>query len=150
MDSYYRQHRSNSNTHQRASHPVIATNQSGVNREIFSKESLQHIHQKMRTLIENAGGKIEKIYFCPHRPDENCLCRKPKPGLLHQIQRDFQVPFSEMIFVGDSDRDWEAAKAVGCPFVLLRTGNGEKTAKLFTYTEIYDNLLAFAEKINRP
>lgn len=108
---------------------VIATNQSGVNRRLFSLEALNNIHQKMINAIESLGGKLEKIYFCPHSPNENCHCRKPKPGMLQQIQKDFNVKNNEMIYVGDSVKDFKVAKAVGCEFILVRTGNGKKTQK---------------------
>lgn len=104
---------------------VIATNQSGVNRGLFTLKTLQKIHAKMLSAIKNAGGKIEGIYFCPHRPDENCDCRKPKPGLLYQIIRDFQVNSNEIIFIGDSMRDYQAARAIDCEFVFVKTGNGK-------------------------
>ena len=103
---------------------VIATNQSGVNRGLFSLDVLQKIHEKMKQVVELRGGKIEKIYFCPHRPDENCDCRKPKPGMLKQIQTDYHIQNNEMIFIGDSQKDYEAARAIDCKFILVRTGNG--------------------------
>ena len=108
---------------------VVATNQSGVNRGLYSLATLEKIHQKMISEIEKAGGKIEKIYFCPHRPDENCNCRKPKPGMLLQIQKDFNVKNNEMIYIGDSFKDYEAAVAVGCKFILVLTSNGVDTQK---------------------
>lgn len=131
---------------------VIATNQSGVNRGLFSLETLQKIHQKMIGAIESAGGKVEKIYFCPHRPDENCNCRKPKPGMLQQIQRDFQLKSDEMIYVGDSFKDYEAAQAVGCEFFLVRTGNGKKSEqqlKKLLPLKIADDLLSFTKSFTR-
>ncbi len=106
---------------------VIATNQSGVNRGLYSVETLGLIHQKMLDAIAVVGGKIEKIYFCPHHPDEKCDCRKPNPGMLLQIQRDFKVKSDEMIYIGDSLKDWQAAQTIGCDFVLVTTGNGKKT-----------------------
>src|SRR3990167_5442749 len=108
---------------------VIATNQAGVARGLFSLEMLEKIHQKMISLVEARGGKIDKIYFCPHHPDDHCNCRKPKPGMLLQIQKDFHVRAAEMIFIGDSLRDYEAAQTVGCEFVLVKTGNGENALR---------------------
>lgn len=130
---------------------VIATNQSGVNRGLYSLETLQCIHQKMLTAIESAGGKIEKIYFCPHRPDENCACRKPRPGMLQQIMRDFNLKSDEIIYIGDSHKDWEAAQAVGCEFMLVRTGNGKKTEVTLKalHFKIADDLMSVVTKINR-
>src|SRR3990167_2316329 len=106
---------------------VIATNQAGVNRGKFSLETLQKINQKMLTTIESSGGKIEKIYFCPHHPDENCECRKPKTKMFQDIQRDFNVDATNMIYIGDSEKDFLVAQKIGCEFFLVRTGNGEKT-----------------------
>ena len=127
---------------------VVATNQSGVNRKLLSLDTLGLIHQKMIDVIEAVGGKIEKIYFCPHLPDENCECRKPKPGLLHDIHRDFQVPFNEMIVIGDSLRDLQAGELLGCQLVLVKTGNGKKTLSQLDQSfnvKVYDDLLAAVE-----
>lgn len=124
---------------------VVATNQSGVNRKLFSLSTLSLIHEKMMRSVIAAGGKIEKIYFCPHLPDENCACRKPNPGMLYQIQRDYQVPFEQMIVIGDSLRDLQAGKSTGCQLVLVKTGNGEKTVLQLDQTfsvKIYDDLFA--------
>lgn len=119
---------------------VIATNQAGVGRGLFSLDMLEKIHQKMLSVIASHGGKIEKIYFCPHAPVENCHCRKPKPGMLLQIQKDFNLKSSEMIFIGDSDRDYQAANAVGCEFILVKTGNGMETAKTMKDVKVFDDL----------
>src|SRR3989338_4932304 len=125
---------------------VIATNQAGVNRGKFSLETLQKIHQKMLTTIESSGGKIEKIYFCPHHPDENCDCRKPQPGMFYQIQRDFKIKSDDMIYVGDSLKDYEVAQKIGCTFFLVRTSNGIKKEKTLTPSskvKIFDDLISF-------
>lgn len=123
---------------------VIATNQSGINRGLFSLDALNKIHEKMIKQINAAGGKLTGIYFCPHTPTENCDCRKPKPGMLLQIQKDFNVKNTDMIYVGDSVKDYEAAKAVGCKFILVKTGNGEKTFEKVYNLISFDNLLAMA------
>lgn len=119
---------------------VIATNQAGVGRGLFTLSTLEKIHHKMISLIESRGGKIEKIYFCPHVPADNCDCRKPKPGMLLQIQKDFNLKSTEMIFIGDSDRDYQAAKAVGCEFILVKTGNGEEAEKTIKDVKMFDDL----------
>ncbi|MCX7121546.1 MAG: D-glycero-beta-D-manno-heptose 1,7-bisphosphate 7-phosphatase [Gammaproteobacteria bacterium] len=126
---------------------VIATNQSGVNRGLFSLVTLEKIHAKLIHAVEVLGGKIEKIYFCPHTPDENCHCRKPKPGMLQQIQKEFQVESDEIIYIGDSVKDFEVAQAVGCEFILVRTGNGRRTEKQLAKIKlpVFENLLAMAQ-----
>src|SRR5690606_4302045 len=61
---------------------VVATNQSGVARGLFDIDTLMRIHEKMHRAVEEAGGRIEAVFFCPHGPDDACQCRKPRPGLL--------------------------------------------------------------------
>lgn len=104
---------------------VIMTNQSGIGRGYYTEETLTAIHQKMLSLLEDLGGQIEKIYYCPHHPDDACHCRKPKPGMLEQIHRDFQMPWEECLVIGDSWKDRQAAQAVGCPFWLVSTGHAQ-------------------------
>lgn len=126
----------------RAQHTiVIATNQSGVNRGLFSLEILQAIHEKMLALITAAGGKIEKIYFCPHTPSENCDCRKPKTGLLEQIKKDFPNDFANAIYIGDSEKDYLAAQKMQCEFILVKTGNGLRTLEHHNHLRVFDDLL---------
>jgi len=108
---------------------IVATNQSGVGRGLFSLETLEKIHARMSATVAAAGGCIDAIYFCPHVPEEECDCRKPKPGLLRQIARQYGRSTAELIVVGDSLRDLEAAWAFGAPAILVRTGNGRITEK---------------------
>lgn len=123
---------------------VIATNQSGVNRGLYTTQTLEKIHTKMVQAINDAGGKIEGVYFCSHHPDEQCNCRKPKPGLFQQILRDFPVKNSDIVSIGDSVRDYDATCAMGFQFVLVRTGNGKKTEKALKNVDIlvFDDLAA--------
>jgi D-glycero-D-manno-heptose 1,7-bisphosphate phosphatase len=135
----------------RAGHQVVvATNQSGVAREYFSLETLQAIHQKMRTELAAVGGHIDAIFFCPHQPDDNCDCRKPKPGLFKQIGKAYNTNFNNAISVGDSFRDIQAAQAVGCKAVLVETGKGlgelEKHPELNS-VPVFENLAQAVEFI---
>lgn len=106
---------------------LVATNQSGVARGYYDLETLDQIHEKMMRELAAVGGYIEEIFFCPHHPDENCKCRKPKPGMLHAIQDKYQLDLTETFFIGDSMSDLGAAQAVGCKLLLVMTGNGHKT-----------------------
>ncbi len=128
---------------------VICTNQSGLGRGLYTIETLNNIHEKMLKVIEQAGGEITAIFFCPHKPNENCDCRKPKPGMIKEIFERFSIDNPETImFVGDSLRDLEAIHDVGGIPVLVKTGNGKKTlAKggIPKNTLIFDNLLAVSE-----
>lgn len=104
----------------------IVTNQSGVARGFYDIDTLDLIHEKLVSELASVGGYIEEIFFCPHHPDELCSCRKPKPGLLHQLAAKYPINFSETYFIGDSIGDIRAAQAVGCMPILVHTGNGEK------------------------
>lgn len=106
---------------------VVATNQSGIARGLFDLETLLHIHQKLNNAVQNAGGASLEIFFCPHHPNDQCDCRKPRLGLFHQIQKKYNIRFEETFFIGDSHVDMQAAKASGCKPILVRTGNGQKT-----------------------
>ena len=111
---------------------VVATNQSGVGRGYYSEETLHQIHEKMLQLVAAENGNIARIYYCPHHPDDGCDCRKPKPGMLLQIQKDYGVSGNDCCLIGDSLRDLEAGKAADCHLILVRTGNGLKTEGLLT------------------
>ena len=106
---------------------AVATNQSGVGRGIVSLRDLAAIHQKMQAGIEAAGGRIDKIVFCPHLPGEGCDCRKPAPGLLQQLADHYDVSMSGVPVIGDSLRDLDAAVAIGARPCLVLTGNGITT-----------------------
>jgi D-glycero-D-manno-heptose 1,7-bisphosphate phosphatase len=106
---------------------VVATNQSGVARGYYDLATLQRIHDKLHRLLAPLGGQIEAIFYCPHGPDDGCECRKPKPGLLRDIEARLQVSLQGVPAIGDSLRDLEAAQAVGAAPMLVRTGKGERT-----------------------
>jgi D-glycero-D-manno-heptose 1,7-bisphosphate phosphatase len=116
----------------------VATNQSGLARGLFDIETLNAIHRKMTDAVQAVGGNIEAILFCPHGPDDNCDCRKPKPGLYEEIGRRTQQSLKNIPVVGDSLRDIEAAISVQASPFLVRTGKGEKTLEKLqaTYPQV--------------
>lgn len=107
---------------------VVATNQSGVGRGLFEMDTLNAIHEKMHKALTQVGGRIDAIFFCPHTSADNCACRKPKPGMLHEISRRFNTNLTNVPAIGDALRDLEAAVAVGAKPILVLTGKGKKTA----------------------
>jgi histidinol-phosphate phosphatase family protein len=107
---------------------IIITNQSGIARGYFTEETLGKIHEKMRNDLAEYGAFIDAIYYCPHHPDDNCDCRKPKPGLILRAAAEHDIDLSKSFFIGDSDKDIEAGQAAGCRTVLL-SGAKEKTAR---------------------
>lgn len=106
---------------------VGASNQSGVSRGYTTEEWVERVNRRMMDTLAAQGAKIEKVYFCPHHPLESCECRKPKPGMIQQILKDFQADVSHCVMVGDKDCDVEMGKAVGVTTVLVLTGYGKET-----------------------
>lgn len=106
---------------------VVITNQSGISRGLFDLAALEAIHAKMRQLTLEAGGELEGIYFCPHGPESQCLCRKPKPGLFKTFAREKNVELENTYSIGDSLRDIEASMAVSARPILVKTGKGRIT-----------------------
>ena len=107
----------------------VATNQSGLGRGLFSLQDLEAMHQKMQQLVEDAGGTIEGIFYCPHHPDDNCDCRKPKAGLITAIEAQFHCSAAGAYTIGDSLRDLQAGLKKQCLPILVKTGKGEKTLR---------------------
>lgn len=105
---------------------VVATNQSGIARGLFDLSTLHAIHDKLNQHLSSLGGRIDFFAVCPHGPDDNCSCRKPRPGLLLQVSQRFNCPLQNIPVIGDSIRDIKAAVAVGAKPILVLTGNGEK------------------------
>ena len=110
---------------------AVATNQSGIARKLVDLPTLESIHEKLRDAVRSAGGDLGRIVFCPHHPDDGCDCRKPQPGLLLQLSRQYGVSLEGVPVVGDSERDIEAARAAGARPLLVLTGNGSETARSF-------------------
>ncbi len=126
---------------------VVATNQSGIGRGLFEMSTLNAIHDKMHRALAVIGGRIDAVFYCPHTAEVNCGCRKPKPGMLLDLARRFNVPLTGVPVVGDSPRDLAAAAAAGATPYLVCTGKGEKTLAaggLPSGTEVYADLAAVA------
>src|SRR5450756_2364763 len=92
---------------------VVATNQSGVGRGLFDMTTLNAIHDKMHKAVNQLGGRIDAVFFCPHAQDAGCACRKPQPGMLLEIAERFNVALAGVPAIGDSLRDLQAASAAG-------------------------------------
>jgi D-glycero-D-manno-heptose 1,7-bisphosphate phosphatase len=129
---------------------VIASNQSGIARGLFSVNDLNAIHAKMRRELAAAGGLIDAIFVCPHGPDDGCTCRKPLKGMFLDIARRYDVGLKNVPAIGDSLRDLQAASAAGCSPWLVLTGNGRKTwdtGDLPDGTQVRDNLAAVVDSL---
>jgi D-glycero-D-manno-heptose 1,7-bisphosphate phosphatase len=129
---------------------VVATNQSGIARGLFTTRTLFEIHDALQRAAAQAGGRIDAFFFCPHAADAGCSCRKPQPGMLLEVARRFNVALKDVYMVGDALRDVEAAAAAGARPVLVLTGKGKKThdeGKLPPGTQVFADLAAFAEHL---
>jgi histidinol-phosphate phosphatase family protein len=98
---------------------IVVSNQAGIARGAMTEGDLDAVHARMRAEAADAGGGVNAIYHCPHGWNEGCDCRKPKPGMLFQAQRDFELDLTRTPFIGDDERDRQAADAAGCPSVLV-------------------------------
>jgi D-glycero-D-manno-heptose 1,7-bisphosphate phosphatase len=128
---------------------VVASNQSGIGRGLFDMAALNAMHQKMHSALAGLGGRIDAVFFCPHTAQDNCECRKPRPGMFKMIAERFDIDLAHTPVVGDSLRDLQAGSAVGFQPHLVLTGKGESTLAaggLPEGTIVHDNLLAFARK----
>jgi D-glycero-D-manno-heptose 1,7-bisphosphate phosphatase len=109
---------------------VVVTNQAAINRGMISSATLEEINQRMVAEIQASGGRIDRVYYCPHRPDEGCRCRKPQAGMLYQAAADLGIELQGSYIVGDAWSDVQAGLAVGCRPFLVLTGRGLRQAPL--------------------
>jgi len=129
---------------------MVATNQSGLSRGLFSIESLNSMHDKLRRLLSAFGGHIDGIFYCPHGPDHDCDCRKPKPGLFLEIAQRSGNDLKNAYAVGDSLRDLQAGESAGAIPILVKTGKGMRTLNDnndLSHIPVYDNLAHFVDTL---
>ncbi len=100
----------------------IISNQAGVGKKVFSKKALEEITQNMLRQIRQAGGDIEGVYYCTHRKEVLCSCRKPKAGLIDLVTKKYPLNRKKAFFIGDTIRDVHTAKAAGCKSILVLSG----------------------------
>lgn len=101
---------------------AVITNQSAIGRGLVELATIEEIHQRALSIIQLSGGRIDAFFMCPHHPEQNCACRKPKPGLLHQAADVFGIATTEWLFIGDAITDYQAARAAGCRSLLVESG----------------------------
>lgn len=101
---------------------IVVTNQAGVARGITSQQAVEDIHERMIKEVSQTGGKIERVYYCPHKPEDKCDCRKPKAGLLLKAARNFVFNPKKSYLVGDKISDIEAGHRLGCATIMIKNG----------------------------
>lgn len=139
--------------HQNGWSVAVATNQSGISRDLLDLTTLHAIHKQMHEMVNQAGGKIDVVAFCPHTDSEDCGCRKPAPGMLYTISERLGVELANVVMVGDSLRDIQAAMAAAAMPIILRTGKGQKTLdthKGLEHIPAYDDLASYVDDLLAP
>lgn len=133
-------------------HVVLATNQSGIGRGMIDMAVINAVHLQMMKLLSAHGGRIDAVFFCPHTPEDQCDCRKPLPGMMHEVAQRYGVDLKNVPMVADTLRDLEAARAAGCPPHLVRSGRAAlvteaevaQWVQAVPQTVVHDDLAAFA------
>ena len=119
---------------------VIATNQAAIGRGFVTRAAADAINAYVRKQIEAAGGRVDGLYMCPHRPEENCLCRKPAPGMLLEAARDLGIDLAASVMIGDALTDVKAARAAGVRSILVLTGLGRRQTRELAAPELNHTL----------
>lgn len=107
-------------------HTIVITNQACINKGLTTLKEVERIHSWIAEAVRRRGGHIDAFYVCPHRPEENCPCRKPKNGLLKKAMEEFHIDIGNSVVVGDTWEDFEMARSVRIPFAFVRTGFGDE------------------------
>ncbi len=109
---------------------IVITNQSMIGRGMVPLDVLEDMHRRMKLAVEQAGGAIYDIIFCPHRPDEKCTCRKPQPEMILEAGRRYDLDLSGTVMIGDNAKDILCGRHAGCgATILVRTGSGESALR---------------------
>jgi len=122
---------------------IVITNQSAINRNLTTRKIVDDIHSMIMRVVKSEFGEIKDIFLCPHTPEQDCTCRKPKPGLIHQAQKKYNIDISSSCMVGDSAKDIECARNAGCRYaILVKTGNADDAEKILTDKNISPDYVA--------
>jgi D-glycero-D-manno-heptose 1,7-bisphosphate phosphatase len=105
---------------------IVITNQAIVGRGMVPASGVDDIHRRMVSEVEAHGGRIDRVVYCPHRPEDRCDCRKPEPGMLLQVADEMGIDLSHSYLVGDAATDLMAGRQVGCRLFLVLTGRGRQ------------------------
>ena len=129
---------------------IVVTNQSGVARGYFDLGRVEAIHQRMRDLLAAEGVGLDGIYLCPHLPEAECACRKPRAGLVLEAAAKLHFKPRDCFVIGDKPCDIELGQALSATTILVRTGYGaeHEQARLIRPDHTVDDLLAAAELID--
>ena len=125
----------------------IVTNQSGIGKDIFTLKDFFNYNKRVLAELKKYDIAIQKTYYCPHKPQDKCECRKPMPKLINDAAKEFDIDLSRSFMVGDKKIDLEMGRNAGCRSVLVLTGNGNKARKEASPDFIAKDLLEAAKWI---
>jgi D-glycero-D-manno-heptose 1,7-bisphosphate phosphatase len=128
---------------------VVITNQSGIGRGFFDQSQLQRVHQRLAEMLQAEGIYLDGLYVCPHTPEDDCACRKPKLGLLQKAAEDLGFNMASSIVIGDKASDIEMGSTAGALTFLVRTGYGTRFENDVAVDYVVDNLEAAVNAIRR-
>jgi D-glycero-D-manno-heptose 1,7-bisphosphate phosphatase len=136
---------------------VVVSNQSGVARGYYTEEDVDNLHRYIAAELGKSGARVDAWLYCPHHPNGKgsyslpCRCRKPKPGMLLEAARRFDIELASSVMIGDKLVDIEAGRAAGCRSILVRTGYGaDQEASAPVGTEVYNDIRCAAMALSQP
>lgn len=126
---------------------IVVTNQAAIGKGLMEEADLVRIHDYLLREVERRGGRIRAIYCCPHRPEDNCSCRKPEPGLLRRAAEELGLCLEECYLIGNRGSDIIAGKAVGCITLFVKASNAMEDPTVLSPDAVVANLSEAADWI---
>ena len=126
---------------------LIVTNQSGIGRGYYTLQDFFDYNNRILKELKKHKIKIKKTYYCPHKPEDNCECRKPKTRFLNDAEKEFGIDLKKSFVIGDRKSDIELGENGGCRTILVLTGNGVETKDEIKADFVAEDLLEAAKWI---
>jgi histidinol-phosphate phosphatase family protein len=104
---------------------IVVSNQASIGKRLISYSMLEKITKQFVTELKESGARVDAVYYCPHTPDQNCSCRKPRPGLLEAAAQDWKLDLTRSILIGDSESDLQAARVSNCRAIFVSSQDGD-------------------------
>lgn len=121
---------------------IVISNQSGIGRGILTEEMVTKVNESFLERLKKENAEIDALYFCPHRPEDNCDCRKPRTGLIQKAVEEHKLDLKDAVVIGDKLSDVELGRNLGAKTVLVLTGYGKKEAEKANVTQRKPDFIA--------